>query len=121
MHNPTLSAEMLQKIKTLGYRISIDDFGTGFSSMSYLKQLPLHKLKIDRSFIKDLPHDKDDCAISKAIIALAKTLELEVLAEGVEDVEQQNFLIENGCDSAQGYLWGRPMDVATLEEYLRQN
>lgn len=121
MKNPEISAITLQKLENLGYKISIDDFGTGFSSLSYLKQLPIHKLKIDRSFIKDLPYDKDDCAISKAIIALAKALELEVLAEGVEIEEQKTFLIENGCDSAQGYLWAKPLSALEAEQYLRQN
>ncbi len=121
MNHPVQSAHTLQKLENLGYKISIDDFGTGFSSLSYLKQLPLHKLKIDRSFIKDLPHDKDDRAISKAIIVLAKTLELEVLAEGVESEEQKTFLIQNGCDSAQGYLLGKPMSAKALEVYLGQN
>jgi diguanylate cyclase (GGDEF)-like protein/PAS domain S-box-containing protein len=121
MSHPETSAKTLQKLENLGYRISVDDFGTGFSSLSYLKQLPIHKLKIDRSFIKDLPHDKDDRAISKAIIALAQALELEVLAEGVETQAQKTFLIENGCDSAQGYFWEKPLSALELEHYLRQN
>ncbi|WP_263833109.1 putative bifunctional diguanylate cyclase/phosphodiesterase [Sulfurospirillum oryzae] len=121
MNNPDQFAKTLKKLKNLGYKISIDDFGTGYSSLSYLKQLPLHKLKIDRSFIKDLPYDKDDQAISKAIIALGKTLELEVLAEGVETEEQKAFLIENGCDSMQGYLFAKPMSAEALEVTFRQN
>jgi diguanylate cyclase (GGDEF)-like protein len=121
MHNPTQVSKTLQKLENLGYKISIDDFGTGYSSLSYLKQLPLHKLKIDRSFIKDLPQDKDDQAISKAIIALGKTLDLEVLAEGVETQEQKAFLIENKCDSMQGYLFAKPMSSEDLEVTFRQN
>ena len=121
MSNPEHVSKTLQKLENIGYKISIDDFGTGYSSMSYLKQLPLHKLKIDRSFIKDLPYDSDDQAISKAIIALGKTLELEVLAEGVETEEQKRFLIQNGCDSMQGYLFAKPLSCEVLEETFRQN
>ena len=122
MNNPDQFATTLQKLENLGYKISIDDFGTGYSSLSYLKQLPLHKLKIDRSFIKDLPDDKDDQAIAKAIIALGKTLELEVLAEGVETEAQKAFLIENGCDSMQGYLFSKPMTADVFEaSFAHQN
>ncbi len=121
MNNPEQVSKTLQKLENLGYKISIDDFGTGYSSLSYLKQLPLHKLKIDRSFIRDLPHDTDDQAISKAIIALGKTLELEVLAEGVETEDQKAFLIENKCDSMQGYLFAKPLSAEVLEETFRQN
>lgn len=121
MNNPDQVSKTLQKLENLGYKISIDDFGTGYSSLSYLKQLPLHKLKIDRSFIRDLPHDTDDQAISKAIIALGKTLELEVLAEGVETEEQKAFLIENRCDSMQGYLFAKPLSAEVLEATFRQN
>jgi len=121
MKNPEHSAQTLQKLKRLGFSISVDDFGTGYSSLSYLKTLPIHKLKIDRSFIKDLPHDKDDRAIVRAIISLAKNLELEVLAEGVETKEQKKFLVENWCDSAQGYLFAKPMNSNDFEAYLRKN
>lgn len=121
MKDPLYAAETLQKLKTIGYKISIDDFGTGYSSLAYLKQLPLHKLKIDRTFIKDLPSDKDDRAIVRAIIALAKALELEVLAEGVETEEQKVFLLDNWCDTAQGYLFAKPMSVEVLEDFLHHN
>lgn len=120
MHNPDQFAITLQKLENLGYKISIDDFGTGYSSLSYIKQLPLHKLKIDRSFIKDLPDDNDDQAIAKAIIALGKTLGLEVLAEGVETEAQKAFLIENGCDSMQGYLFSKPMSADVFEAFYAQ-
>lgn len=121
MNNPDQVSKTLQKLENLGYKISIDDFGTGYSSLSYLKQLPLHKLKIDRSFIRDLPYDTDDQAISKAIIALGKTLELEVLAEGVETEEQKAFLIENKCDSMQGFLFAKPLSAEVLEAMFHQN
>ena len=122
MSHPEQFAKTLQKLKNIGYKISIDDFGTGYSSLNYLKQLPLHKLKIDRSFVKDLPLDQDDQAISKAIIALGKTLDLEVLAEGVETEEQKQFLIENGCDSMQGYLFSKPLSPEMLEStYFKTN
>jgi diguanylate cyclase (GGDEF)-like protein/PAS domain S-box-containing protein len=121
MKNPHQSAQTLQKLKNLGFGISVDDFGTGYSSLSYLKTLPIHKLKIDRSFIKDLPKDKDDRAIVRAIISLAKNLELEVLAEGVETKEQKKFLVENWCDSAQGYLFAKPMSAQDFEEFIRKN
>ncbi len=121
MNNPKQFSQTLQKLENLGYKISIDDFGTGYSSLSYLKQLPLHKLKIDRSFIHDLPRDRDDQAIAKAIIALGKTLELEVLAEGVETEAQKAFLIENGCDSMQGFLFAKPMSAEALKTSLYQN
>lgn len=100
----------------MGLEISIDDFGTGYSSLSYLKKLPISKLKIDQSFIRDIPHDEDDVAITKTIIALAHNLKLDVIAEGVETLEQQQFLLDNGCPLAQGYLYSKPVDTesATL-------
>lgn len=121
MNNPKQVSKTLQKLENLEYKISLDDFGTGYSSLSYLKQLPLHKLKIDRSFVQDLPHDKDDQAISKAIIALGKTLELEVMAEGVETEAQKLFLMQNGCDSMQGFLYAKPMSAEAFEDFRQQN
>ncbi len=121
MKNPKKSAQTLQKLENLGFNIAVDDFGTGYSSLSYLKTFPIHKLKIDRSFIQDLPNDKDDRAIVRAIISLAKNLELEVLAEGVETNEQKEFLIENWCDSAQGYLFAKPMSTQNFEAFIHEN
>lgn len=121
MKNADQAIITIGKLKKLGFSIAIDDFGTGYSSLSYLKALPIDKLKIDRSFVKDLPDDKDDVAISKVIIALAKNLELRVLAEGVETKEQQEFLLQNGCNTAQGYLFGKPMDAESFASFLHQN
>ena len=112
----------LQAINDMDIRISIDDFGTGHSSLSYLKKLPVHKLKIDQSFIKDIPEDEEDTAIVKTIISLAKNLNLDVIAEGVETAAQKDFLVENGCTSIQGYYYGKPMPAKELKEkYLKKS
>lgn len=102
--------ELLGKIKQRGVKLSIDDFGTGYSSLGYLKNFPIDALKIDRSFIRDVPHEQDDASIVKTIMALAHTLRLEVVAEGVETDVQLDFLKEIGCQVVQGYLFGRPMN-----------
>jgi len=109
MENPDEAAEMLGEIEQLGARLSIDDFGTGYSSLSYLQRFPLAELKIDRSFITGLPRDADGAAIVTAIVAMAHSLGLTVVAEGIETKEQLQFLRERGCDEGQGYLFSRPI------------
>ena len=111
MHDPDTSLAILQRLSALGVRISIDDFGTGYSSLLYLKRLPASELKIDRAFVRDLVPGGEDAAIVSAIIALGRTLNLSVIAEGVETESQQRLLTELGCTSLQGYHLGRPVDA----------
>ncbi|WP_373001832.1 EAL domain-containing protein [Sulfurimonas sp.] len=118
MNNPEASIETLQKLSDLGISIAIDDFGTGYSSLAYLKRLPINKLKIDRSFIKDLPQDADDTAITKTIISLCSSLNLKVIAEGVETEEQKNFILKNGCQFIQGYYYSRPLSIEDMTKFL---
>ena len=109
---------MLQSLSDLGLQLALDDFGTGYSSLSYLKTFPLHVLKIDRSFIKNLPGDAKDRAIISTIIQLAHSLDLRVVAEGVETEEQLLFLRNESCDEVQGFYLARPMSAAQAKEYL---
>lgn len=108
----------LQKIQKLGLTVAIDDFGTGFSSFSYLKTLPIDVLKVDRSFIKDIPRSEGDMKITSAIISMAHSLNLKVVAEGIETDSQRKFLIEQHCDIGQGYLFGKPVVLEQLKEVL---
>lgn len=121
MKNPEHTSELLKELSDLGIGIAIDDFGTGYSSLAYLKRLPIDKLKIDRSFVMDIPTDEDDVAIVKAIIALAQTLGLSLVAEGVETEEQKEFLIANGCKNIQGFLYSRPITVDKMDAMLKQD
>ncbi len=118
MAEPERASQVLQELAALGVKIAIDDFGTGYSSLSYLKRFPAQTVKIDRSFISGLPDDRDDVAITQAVIAMAHSLGLGVVAEGVETEEQLAMLCQLGCDEAQGYLLGRPMPAEQLTRRL---
>ena len=117
MESKESSVNKLEELKEAGFMLSVDDFGTGYSSMSYLKRFPIHALKIDRSFIQELPGNQDDAAITKAIVSMAHSLGLAIVAEGVETTEQMEFLRENGCTVSQGFFFGRavpPEQIAGL-------
>jgi EAL domain-containing protein (putative c-di-GMP-specific phosphodiesterase class I)/ActR/RegA family two-component response regulator len=120
MHNTEDAVRTLKHLEALGLRISIDDFGTGYSSLAYLKRFPLHALKIDRAFVKDIGQDSDDTAITLALISMAHNLGLKVIAEGVETEEQLTFLSANGCDEIQGYYFAEPLAAGECTEFLRQ-
>ena len=108
----------IEQIKSMGIKIAIDDFGTGYSSLGYLKQFPMDKLKIDQSFVRDIP-EIDNGEIAKVVIELGKILKMKVIAEGVETKEQLDFLKENGCDEIQGYYFGKPMPPVEFEKLLK--
>ena len=109
---------IMRELKEMKVSLAVDDFGTGYSSLGYLRHFPIDRLKIDRSFINDVPSNQHDCTITNAIITLGHNLGLTVIAEGVETSEQLAFLAQNGCDEVQGYLISKPLDEATLREYL---
>lgn len=113
--------DTFNQLKLLGVSIAIDDFGTGYSSLSHLKRLPLDQIKIDRSFVKDLPDDKDDAAITSAIYAMATQLGFTVVAEGVETEAQEKFLQRLGCQTAQGYLYAYPVNSDDFLQLLVLN
>jgi diguanylate cyclase (GGDEF)-like protein/PAS domain S-box-containing protein len=118
MQHTDATLATLNRLKDLGVTVAIDDFGTGYSSLSYLKRFPVDKLKIDRSFTDDLPGDADQCAVVSAIVALAHALEIQVIAEGVENEAQRVFLQACGCEFIQGYLTGRPLDAEAAAQAL---
>jgi EAL domain-containing protein (putative c-di-GMP-specific phosphodiesterase class I) len=117
---PELVAQM-GEITRMGVSLSLDDFGTGYSSLGYLKRLPLHRLKIDKSFIQDVPGDVEDEAIVLATLSMAHALGLDVVAEGVELGTQRDFLADQGCDQIQGWLVARAMDARSFEDWLRSS
>ena len=110
----------MSALRAIGVRFSLDDFGTGYSSLSYQKRLPLDQIKIDQSFVRDIPQDTNACSIATAIISLAKGLELDVIAEGVETEAQRLFLSEHGCALYQGYLFSRPIPVDQLGALVKK-
>ncbi len=120
MQDIELTINVLSELRSMGVRISIDDFGTGYSSMSYLKKFPLDVLKIDRSFIKDLPHDPKDSAIVTAIAEMARGLSLEIIAEGIENNEQNEFIKKVGCESMQGFYIQKPVSATFISKIVKQ-
>ena len=118
MEHAESTVARLYRLKDMGIYLSIDDFGTGYSSMTYLKRFPVAKLKIDQSFIRDIPDDSEDVAITTATIQMAHGLKLPVVAEGIETQAQADFLREHGCDLGQGYLFSRPINFAALMEFF---
>ena len=120
MRNPDHAVGMLRSLKQIGVRLSIDDFGTGYSSLNYLKRFPLHALKVDRSFIKEITTDPDDALITKAVISMAHSLRLKVVAEGVETEAQLTYLAASGCDEMQGFYFCRPIPADQCSPLLRE-
>ena len=121
MQNAEHSINTLWGLKKQGVRISMDDFGTGYSSLNYLKRFPIDRIKLDQSFVRDLPGDKDDAAIAMAVIAMGRSLELVVIAEGVETEEQLEFLKDRDCDQLQGFLFSRPLPPDAFETFLEED
>lgn len=120
MAHGDLAKSTVTALKNLGVTVALDDSGTGYSSLSHLQGLAVQRLKIDRAFVRDLPSDSDSGAIASAVISLAHSLGIGVVAEGVETEAQLDFLRERGCDQAQGYLLGRPMPVQAWETFLSE-
>jgi EAL domain-containing protein (putative c-di-GMP-specific phosphodiesterase class I) len=119
MLNASGVLDTLKMLKAIGVRLAIDDFGTGYSSMSLMKQFPIDTIKIDRSFVRDLPIDSEDQAIAQAIISMGKALGMTVIAEGVETLEQEAFLRSHACDEMQGFLFSKPLPAKQMADLLR--
>ncbi len=120
MRDAEATIRLLKELHQMGLEISIDDFGTGYSSLSYMKRFPIHKLKIDQSFVRDISTDKDDAEIVASIIALAQSMNLRVIAEGVETEEQLRYLVARGCHEAQGYHYSRPVPPEEIEQFFTE-
>ena len=119
MQNPERATQLMEDLREIGVRLAIDDFGTGYSSLAYLKQFPVHTLKVDQSFIRDLPHNRDDVAITRAVIAMAHSLQMNVIAEGVENADQLTLLTKEGCDEFQGFFCAKALPEPELLAFLR--
>jgi diguanylate cyclase (GGDEF)-like protein len=120
MRDPEQAVQLMHNLRSMGVRLTIDDFGTGYSSLGYLKRFPINSLKVDRSFVRDLPHSTDDVAITRAVIAMAHSLQMNVIAEGVELKEQLDVLRKEGCDEFQGYLCRPPLIEEDLIRFVRE-
>jgi EAL domain-containing protein (putative c-di-GMP-specific phosphodiesterase class I) len=120
MREPEEAVKLLRNLKAIGMRLTIDDFGTGYSSLAYLKRLPIDCVKIDASFIRGIPVDASDVAITETVIAMSRSLGLRVVAEGVETRDQMRFLEQRGCDEMQGYYFSRPLPAEDMAAYLRR-
>jgi len=120
MPEPEQAVKLLRKLKAIGVRLTIDDFGTGYSSLAYLKRLPIDCVKIDASFVRGIPVDASDVAITETILAMSRSLGLKVVAEGVETRDQVRFLERRGCDEMQGYYFSKPLPAEQLTAYLRE-
>ncbi|WP_295456503.1 EAL domain-containing protein, partial [uncultured Thiodictyon sp.] len=119
MTNPDLAATTIARLQAMGIAVGMDDFGTGYASLATLNRLAVSEIKIDRSFVAGLPADIKGCALTRAVIALGRTLGLRVVAEGIETQGQADFLTAEGCGIGQGYLFSRPLPAAAFEDYVR--
>ena len=119
MQNPAVTISILEQLSDMGIVLAIDDFGTGYSSLAYLKHLPIHRLKLDRSFVRDIETDRDDAAICSATIVLGHNLGLDMVAEGVETEGQRDYLKKLGCDVLQGFLYSRPLSATAIVSFLK--
>jgi EAL domain-containing protein (putative c-di-GMP-specific phosphodiesterase class I) len=120
MQSDDATIEMMDEMRLLGVQLTVDDFGTGYSSMAYLKKYPLSGIKIDQSFVRDIPGSRDDVAITRAIVAMAKTLDLSIVAEGVENERQYTFLSSLGAIIGQGYYFSRPAPFSALPQVMHR-
>ena len=118
MENPQQASQLLKELRSMGISVSLDDFGTGYSSLAYLKYLAFSHLKIDRSFVTGITHEQHDLAIVRGTVALAHSVGLKVVAEGVETAEQLALLMDTGCDEFQGFHFARPLPCDELESFL---